>query len=90
MESLNLQQGTKPRLMNTARHRDELREYIDKADDRFIHLVYGMMQADMEEEGYELSEAHKKILDERLAEHQKSPQSGSSWKDVKSRIEKQL
>jgi putative addiction module component (TIGR02574 family) len=89
MESLNLHQGTKPRLMNTSRHRDELREYIDKADDRFIHLVYGMMQADMEE-GYELSEAHKKILDERLAEHQKSPQSGSSWKDVKSRIEKQL
>jgi putative addiction module component (TIGR02574 family) len=75
--------------MSTARHRDELREYINKADDRFIHLVYGMMQADMEE-GYELSEAHKKILDERLAEHQKSPQSGSSWQDVKSRIEKQL
>jgi len=76
--------------MNTTRYREELREYIDKADDRFIHLLYGMMQADMEEEGYELSEAHKKILDQRLAEHQKSPGSGSSWQDVKSRIENKI
>ena len=76
--------------MNTTRYREELREYIDKADDRFIHLVYGMMQADMEEEGYELSEAHKKILDQRLAEHQKSPESGSSWQDVKTRIENKI
>lgn len=76
--------------MHTARHRDELGEYIDKADDRFNHLVYGMMQADMEQECYEPSEALKKILDERLAVHQKSPQSGSSWQEVKSRIEKQL
>lgn len=88
MNSLNLQ--VKIMFMNTTRYREELREYIDKADDRFIHLLYGMMQADMEEEGYELSEAHKKILDQRLAEHQKSPESGSSWQDVKSRIESKI
>ncbi len=76
--------------MSTASIREELHEYINNADDRFIQLVYGMMQADMTEKDFELSEAHRKILDERLEAHQSSPQSGSKWSDVKSRITNQL
>lgn len=32
--------------MSTAQIREELHQYINKADARFIHLVYGMMKED--------------------------------------------
>jgi len=31
-------------------------------------------------------ESHKKILDERLKEHEANPEQGSTWEEVKSRI----
>lgn len=38
----------------------------------------------------ELSKEHRQIIDERLAAHHANPTSGSSWTDVKQRIEKSL
>ena len=76
--------------MGIPRIRELLHEYIDKADERLINLIYVMVQADMKEGDYELSSAHKKILDERIATHQNNPTSGSSWEEVKSRIKDQL
>ncbi|MEO9803278.1 MAG: addiction module protein [Reichenbachiella sp.] len=70
--------------------RDEIHQYIDKADDRILQLIYGMMQADLSEEDYELSEAHKQVLDERLTAHKSNPQTGSNWKEAKERISNQL
>ena len=32
--------------MSTAQIREKLHKYINKADARFIHLVYGMMKED--------------------------------------------
>ena len=52
--------------------------------------MYAMVQADMKEDDYELSDAHKKILDERIAAHKAKPSSGSSWDEVKTRIRSQL
>lgn len=77
-------------IMGAAQIRKLLHEYIDKADERFINLMYAMVQADMEEDNYELSASHKKILDERIAAHKANPSSGSSWEEVKSRIKSQL
>ena len=34
----------------------------------------------------ELSDEHKRILDEELAAYEKDPNSGSSWEEVKNRI----
>ena len=34
----------------------------------------------------ELTEEHKKILDEELIAYKKNPSAGSSWKNVKTRI----
>ena len=34
----------------------------------------------------ELSDEHKKIIDEELAAYKSNPNTGSSWEDVKSRI----
>ncbi|MEQ8476340.1 hypothetical protein [Fulvivirga sp.] len=44
--------------MSAATIRKELQEYMSKADDRFIQLVYGMMQAD-KSSGFILSEAER-------------------------------
>lgn len=76
--------------MEIGQIRDELHQYIDNADDRLINLMYGMIQADMMESDHQLTKEHKKILDSRLVEHQKAPDSGSDWDESKHRIESQL
>ncbi len=73
--------------MSTLQIKEALHQYINEADERFIQLVYGMMKAD---ENIELSEAHKKILDKRLAKYRANPNRGSSWKEVKTRIREKL
>ncbi len=76
--------------MGTPQIKELLHQYINKADERLINLMYAMVQADMEEEDYQLSEAHKKVLDKRIAAHEANPSSGSSWEEVKTRISRQL
>jgi putative addiction module component (TIGR02574 family) len=76
--------------MRASQIREELHQYIDNADDRLINLMYAMVHADMVESDYQLSDGHKKLLDQRLAAHETKPSSGSSWKDVKSRVKNQL
>ncbi len=41
-------------------------------------------------EELELSEETKQLLDSRIEAHQKNPEQGSSWEEVKDRIKKQL
>ena len=76
--------------MSTPQIRELLHEYINKADERLINLMYAMVQADMKEDDYELSAAHKRTLNERIAAHKANPSSGSSWEEVKARIKSQL
>ena len=63
----------------------KLHEFIDQADERMLKPMYAMAQADMEKTDFELSDAHIKILAERISSHQTNPESVSSWADVKSR-----
>lgn len=72
--------------MGAAQIREELHQFINRADERVLNLMYGMMKADNEEGDFILSEEHKQILDERLAAHKASPKEGSSWEEVKTRI----
>jgi len=75
--------------MRTAEMRQALHEFINQADDRVLKLIYGMMKADTDDDNdYMLSDAHRQILDERLAAHEAAPTEGSSWEDVKSRLKK--
>ena len=39
------------------------------------------------EDEFTLTEEHKKILDQRLADHKANPKSGRSWKEVKSDLQ---
>ncbi len=89
MKTLSLQ-TRKDTIMGTTQIRELLHEYINKADERLINLMYAMVQADMKEDDYELSDTHKKILDERIAAHKANSSSGSSWDEVKTRIRSQL
>ena len=75
--------------MGTTEMREELHQFINQADERILRLIYGMMKADVDDEGdYLLTEAHKQILDERLAAHESAPDEGSTWEQVKGRIKK--
>lgn len=40
----------------------------------------------LQEDALPVPESHKKILDERLREHEANPEQGSTWKEVKFRI----
>jgi putative addiction module component (TIGR02574 family) len=75
--------------MGAAQIREELHQFINQADERVLRLIYGMMKADIEEGDSSLTEAHKKILDERLAIHESASHEGSSWEEVKARIRKE-
>jgi len=66
---------------------EQIQDYLlTQADDRFINLIYGMIKAERENDPHELSEAHKQILDQRLAAHKQNPSAGKSWKEVKATL----
>lgn len=72
--------------MGAAQIREELHQYIDKADERILNMIYAMVKADTGQEDYLLTDEHKQLLDERLAAHKASPQEGSTWSEVKNRV----
>ena len=51
--------------------------------------ILSQVEAILEKTG-ELSDEHKKILDERLASHKANPLEGRSWNEVKEDVKKQL
>lgn len=73
--------------MSTATIRKELQEYLKNADERFIQLVYGMMQADKAGD-YSLNELERKELDKRISRHKKGASKSYSWEEVKAQIQK--
>ena len=75
--------------MNTKAIREELQDYITKADDRFIKLIYGMMSADREE-NIEVPESQKKIILGRLKDYKNNPDDVLSWEEVQQKIKSKL
>lgn len=72
--------------MSTIELKKRIKGYIDQADDRMLHILNAIIQADMEEQ-YTLSEEQKDELDKRLQFHQENPGSGRSWAAVKADLE---
>jgi hypothetical protein len=72
--------------MNTVTIRKELQEYLKNADERFIHLVYGMMQADKSSD-YSLNELERKELDKRISRHKKGESKSYNWEELKAQIQ---
>ena len=65
--------------------RQEVQEYLNSADERFINLVYGMMQADKSNQL--LTADERKELDRRIARHQSGESNSYSWEEVKSGLQ---
>ena len=71
--------------MSTAIIREEIRQYIEQADDRFLHLVYAMIQADQNEE-VNLTQEQWAELDRRMERHKKGESQSFTWKEVKDKL----
>lgn len=50
--------------------------------------VYLMMQEKEQSKDHSLSDAHKKIIDERIKEADEAKEPGLSWEEVKAELEK--
>lgn len=79
MKTLYLGKGM---IMSTAQIRELLHEYINQADERFIQLVYGMIQAD-KSKGYLLSESEEEELEKRKDRHKTGASKSYSWEEIK-------
>jgi putative addiction module component (TIGR02574 family) len=74
--------------MNTTKIKEELYEYINQADDRFIQLIYAMVQADKKELGL-LDQDEKDELDRRVERHKSGQSKPYTWEEVKARLSQQ-
>lgn len=72
--------------MDTTKIKEELHQYINQADDRFIQLVYAMVQADKQEEKELLSQEEKEELEKRVERHRNGQSKSYTWDEVKSRL----
>jgi putative addiction module component (TIGR02574 family) len=64
--------------------REELHDFINKADERMLNLLYEMVQSDS---GF-LSKEQQEDLDRRINNHKAGRSASHSWPDVRARIEK--
>jgi len=63
-----------------------IEKLIQTEDDEILNQV----EAILEHSQFELSDAHKLLLDQRVADHKSNPQSGKSWEEVMSAIRRDL
>jgi hypothetical protein len=73
-------------IMRAAQIREELHKFINRADDRILNLIYGMMKADSEEEL--LTSEQQKDLDRRVSRHKEGESKSYSWAEARAQIEK--
>lgn len=70
--------------MKTIELRNKWRKTIDTVDDRFIRMIEALYQSySNEDTSYNISDEHKKILDQRIENHKTNPTHGRNWNDVK-------
>lgn len=70
--------------MGASQIREELHEFINRADERILNLIYGMMKADKEV----LTSDQQADLEDRVARHKKGESKSYSWSEARSQIEK--
>ena len=85
--NLYLYFGKSEREMATVDLKKNVLDYVKNADDRLLRMIKALVESYQETDEHPgLSEAHKKILDERLADHKENPDSGREWSEVKSEL----
>jgi putative addiction module component (TIGR02574 family) len=63
-----------------------LQELLELTPDERLELVEQLWDSIAPEDMPPLTEAQKKELDRRLAEHEKDPSRASTWEEVRSRL----
>lgn len=71
--------------MGAAQIREELHQFINRADERVLSLIYGMMKADIEMEA--LTQEQEADLDKRIARHKNGDSKSYSWSEARTQIE---
>ena len=75
--------------MSTLELRKSVLNYVDSADDRLLKLIKALVETYQEDENnYEISEEHQKVLDRRLEDHKAGPDAGKDWKVLKPELRK--
>lgn len=69
--------------------RDEIHQYIEQADERFVSLVYAMMRADNANEKDVLTIEQQEDLRIRIERHRNGVSKSYSWEEAKSIISSQ-
>lgn len=69
--------------------RDEIHQYIEQADERFVSLVYAMMRADNANEKDVLTIEQQEDLRIRIERHRNGVSKSYSWEEAKSIVSSQ-
>lgn len=74
--------------MKTIALKKELHEYIDTADENLLKAIYEILRAADNSNDIEISDEHKRILDERIKAYYANPDDVLTWKEVKAKYKK--
>ena len=76
-------------VMNAIDIKKELHEYIEDADGNQLKAIYEILRVAENEEDYQISDEHKRIIDERLKAYYANPNDVLTWEEVKAKYQKQ-
>ena len=74
--------------MKTIALKKELHEYIDTADENLLKAIYEILRAADNSNDFEISDEHKRILDERIKAYYANPDDVLTWEEVKAKYKK--
>lgn len=83
MKSLSLL-GKNKYVMGASQIREELHQFINRADERMLNLLYDMMKSD----AGMLTPEQEAELERRIARHKSGESNSYSWAEVRAKIEK--
>ena len=66
--------------------KSKIHQYIDRADEDFLTLIYGMIESNDQEKTYRINAEELTLIEERLLDYERNPLTGSSWEEVKNRL----
>jgi putative addiction module component (TIGR02574 family) len=68
--------------------RKELHEVIEEADEKLLKAIHTVLLTEDKMDDFEISEEHKRILDERLKAYHENPSDVLTWSEIKERYRK--
>jgi len=72
--------------MEISQMKSKIHQYIDRADEDFLTLIYGMIESNDQEKTYRINAEELTLMEERLLDYERNQLTGSSWEEVKNRL----